>query len=162
MTEKISVIIPVYNVENQLQTCLDSVLGQTYQNLEIILINYGSIDNSDAICRSYAARDSRILYFKKDNGGLSDARHIGIRQAKGAYVTYVDAEDWVESTYLEELIRLCRPTRRISQWPITVSIRNRKISFIFISRMKIIMSRFIHRLRLLMVSLKKPITLTSL
>ena len=54
MTEKISVIIPVYNVENQLQTCLDSVLGQTYQNLEIILINYGSTDNSDAICRSYA------------------------------------------------------------------------------------------------------------
>lgn len=105
MTEKISVIIPVYNVENQLQTCLDSVLGQTYQNLEIILINYGSIDNSDAICRSYAARDSRILYFKKDNGGLSDARHIGIRQAKGAYVTYVDAEDWVESTYLEELYK---------------------------------------------------------
>lgn len=97
MTEKISVIIPVYNVENQLQTCLDSVLGQTYQNLEIILINYGSTDNSDAICRSYAARDSRILYFKKDNGGLSDARHIGIRQAKGAYVTYVDAEDWGES-----------------------------------------------------------------
>lgn len=105
MTEKISVIIPVYNVENQLHTCLDSVLGQTYQNLEIILINYGSIDNSDAICRSYAARDSRILYFKKDNGGLSDARHIGIRQAKGAYVTYVDAEDWVESTYLEELYK---------------------------------------------------------
>ena len=70
MTEKISVIIPVYNVENQLQTCLDSVLGQTYQNLEIILINYGSTDNSDAICRSYAARDSRILYFKKDNGGF--------------------------------------------------------------------------------------------
>ena len=105
MTEKISVIIPVYNVENQLQTCLDSVLGQTYQNLEIILINYGSIDNSDAICRSYAARDSRILYFKKDNGGLSDARHIGIRQAKGAYVTYVDAEDWVEPTYLEELYK---------------------------------------------------------
>lgn len=103
MTEKISVIIPVYNVENQLQTCLDSVLGQTYQNIEIILINYGSIDNSDDICRSYAARDSRILYFKKNNGGLSDARHIGIRQAKGAYVTYVDAEDWVESTYLEEL-----------------------------------------------------------
>ena len=70
MTEKISVIIPVYNVENQLQTCLDSVLGQTYQNLEIILINYGSTDNSDAICRSYVARDSRILYFKKDNGGF--------------------------------------------------------------------------------------------
>ena len=105
MTEKISVIIPVYNVENQLQTCLDSVLSQTYQNLEIILINYGSTDNSDAICRSYAARDSRILYFKKDNGGLSDARHIGIRQAKGTYVTYVDAEDWVEPTYLEELYK---------------------------------------------------------
>ena len=63
MTEKISVIIPVYNVENQLQTCLDSVLSQTYQNLEIILINYGSIDYSDAICRSFAARDSRFLYF---------------------------------------------------------------------------------------------------
>ena len=78
MTEKISVIIPVYNVEKQIQTCLDSVLGQTYQNLEIILINYGSTDNSDKICRRYAAQDSRILYFKKDNGGLSDARHIGI------------------------------------------------------------------------------------
>ena len=70
MTEKISVIIPVYNVENQLQTCLDSVLGQTYQNLEIIHINYGSNDNSDAICRSYCARDSRILSFNKDHGGL--------------------------------------------------------------------------------------------
>ena len=162
MTEKISVIIPVYNVENQLQTCLDSVLGQTYQNLEIILINYGSIDNSDAICRSYAARDSRILYFKKDNGGLSDARHIGIRQAKGAYVTYVDAEDWVEPTYLEELYKALQAHKADIAVAIIVSIRNRKISFIFISRMKIIMSRFIHRLRLLMVSLKKPITLTSL
>ena len=66
MTEKISVIIPVYNVEKQIQICLDSVLGQTYQNLEIILINYGSTDNSDTICRRYAAQDSRILYFKKE------------------------------------------------------------------------------------------------
>ncbi len=116
MTEKISVIIPVYNVENQLQTCLDSVLSQTYQNLEIILINYGSTDNSDAICRSYAARDSRILYFKKDNGGLSDARHIGIRQAKGTYVTYVDAEDWVEPTYLEELYKALQAQPWFMPW----------------------------------------------
>ena len=65
MTEKISVIIPVYNVENQLQTCLDSVLSQTYQNLEIILINYGSTDNSDAICRSYAARILASSILKK-------------------------------------------------------------------------------------------------
>ncbi|MFR2056744.1 MAG: glycosyltransferase family 2 protein [Streptococcus sp.] len=72
-----------------------------------LFCNYGSIDNSDAICRSYAARVlvSSIL----NNGGLSDARHIGIRQAKGAYVTYVDAEDWVESTYLEELYKALGP-----------------------------------------------------
>ena len=144
MTEKISVIIPVYNVEKQIQTCLDSVLGQTYQNLEIILINYGSTDNSDTICRRYAAQDSRILYFKKDNGGLSDARHIGIRQAKGDYVTYVDAEDWVESTYIASFWLM----RLILLWPIIVSIRNRKIAFIFTSKMKTIMNRFIRRLRL--------------
>ena len=158
MTEKISVIIPVYNVENQLQTCLDSVLGQTYQNLEIILINYGSTDNSDAICRSYAARDSRILYFKKDNGGLSDARHIGIRQAKGTYVTYVDAEDWVEPTYLEELYKALQAHKADIAVAIIVSIRNRKIPFIVISRMKIITNGSIHPLRLLMDSLKKAIT----
>ena len=161
MTEKISVIIPVYNVENQLQTCLDSVLGQTYQNLEIILINYGSIDDSDAICRSYAARDSRILYFKKDNGGLSDARHIGIRQAKGAYVTYVDAEDWVEPTYLEELYQALQAHKAdmaVANYSVYKESEDR---FIFISRMKIITSRCIHPPRLLMGSLKKPITLTS-
>lgn len=103
MSAKISVIIPVYNVENYLRLCLDSVLAQTYQNLEIIVINDGSTDGSDAICREFAARDSRILYFSKDNSGLSDTRNIGIGQASGAYVTFIDSDDWVEKTYIEEL-----------------------------------------------------------
>lgn len=103
MLAKVSVIIPVYNVENYLKLCLDSVLAQTYSNLEIIVINDGSTDSSDLICRDYAARDSRILYFSKDNSGISDTRNVGIHQASGDYVTFVDSDDWLEPTYIEEL-----------------------------------------------------------
>ena len=103
MTEKVSVIVPVFNVEKYLRQCLDSILQQTYQNLEIIIINDGSTDGSDAICREYAGKDSRISYFAKENTGISDTRNVGIRQATGEYVTFVDSDDWVEHTYVEEL-----------------------------------------------------------
>ena len=73
MTEKITVIVPVYNVENYLNKCLDSLINQTYKNLEIIVINDGSTDNSGIICQEYAQKDNRIIYIEKENGGLSDS-----------------------------------------------------------------------------------------
>ena len=89
----ISIIVPIYNVENYLRQCLDSILNQTYQNFECLLINDGSPDNSADICREYAIKDSRFKYFEKENGGLSDARNYGIRQSTGSYLTFVDSDD---------------------------------------------------------------------
>ena len=105
MTEKITVIIPVYNVENYLNKCLDSVLKQTYKNLEIIVVNDGSTDNSGTICQEYAQKDNRIVYIEKENGGLSDARNAGLDRMTGSYVTFVDSDDWIEQDYLETLYK---------------------------------------------------------
>lgn len=104
--ELISIIVPIYNVENYLQQCLDSIRNQTYQNFECLLINDGSPDNSADICREYVEKDSRFQYFVKENGGLSDARNYGIRQSKGSYLTFVDSDDWIDSSYLETLYEL--------------------------------------------------------
>ena len=101
--ELISIIVPVYNVENYLRMCLDSIMSQTYQNFECLLINDGSPDNSADICREYVSKDSRFRYFEKENGGLSDARNYGIRQSKGSYLTFVDSDDWLDSYYIETL-----------------------------------------------------------
>ena len=101
MTEKITVIVPVYNVENYLEKCLDSLINQTYKNLEIIVINDGSTDNSGEICQEYAQKDNRIVYIEKENGGLSDARNAGLDRMTGSYVTFVDSDDWVELDYVE-------------------------------------------------------------
>ena len=79
----VSIIIPVYNVEQYLRECLDSVISQTYRNLEIIIVNDGSPDGSGSICEEYAAKDSRIIYFVKENGGLSDARNFGMHHVSG-------------------------------------------------------------------------------
>lgn len=105
MTEKITVIIPVYNVENYLNKCLDSVLKQTYKNLEIIVVNDGSTDNSGTICQEYAQKDNRIVYIEKENGGLSDARNAGLDRMTGSYVTFVDSDDWIEQDYVETLYK---------------------------------------------------------
>lgn len=99
----ISIIIPIYNVENYLRQCLDSIVAQTYQNFECILINDGSPDNSSDICREYVSKDSRFKYFEKDNGGVSSARNLGIEHSKGEYITFIDSDDWVDSDYLEAL-----------------------------------------------------------
>lgn len=101
--ELISIIVPIYNVENYLRQCLDSILNQTYQNFECLLINDGSPDNSADICREYVEKDSRFKYFEKENGGLSDARNYGIRQSKGSYLTFVDSDDWLENDALQQL-----------------------------------------------------------
>lgn len=93
---KISVIVPVYNVEKYLARCVDSILAQTYGNLEIILVNDGSKDASGVICDDYAAADSRIRVIHKENGGLSSARNAGIDAAVGEYLAFVDSDDWIE------------------------------------------------------------------
>ena len=101
--ELISVIVPIYNVENYLRMCLDSIQNQTYKNFECLLINDGSPDNSAEICREYAAKDSRFRYFEKENGGVSSARNLGMKCANGDYITFVDPDDWLDPDYLEIL-----------------------------------------------------------
>ena len=99
----ISIIVPIYNVENYLRQCLDSIMNQTYQNFECLLINDGSPDNSADICREYVAKDARFRYFEKENGGVASARNLGIKRSEGAYITFIDSDDWVDSDYLEVL-----------------------------------------------------------
>ena len=101
--EKISIIIPVYNVEKHLKMCLDSVINQTYQNLEIILINDGSTDNSGKICEEYKRADSRIILIHKENEGLSMARNTGLDIASGEYISFVDSDDYISRNMVETL-----------------------------------------------------------
>ena len=105
MTEKITIIVPVYNVEHYLDKCLDSLINQTYKNLEIIVINDGSIDNSGIICQEYAQKDNRIVYIEKENGGQAEARNMGLDRMTGSYVTFVDSDDWVDLDYVETLYK---------------------------------------------------------
>lgn len=98
---KISVIIPVYNVEKYLKRCLDSVVNQTYKNLEIILIDDGCTDGSGNICDEYAAKDKRIIVIHKENGGLSNARNKGLDICTGEYISFIDSDDWIEKDFYE-------------------------------------------------------------
>ena len=100
---KISVIVAVYKAEAYLHRCVDSLLAQTFQDFEILLIDDGSPDNSGKICDDYAKQDARIRVFHKENGGVASARQCGIDHAKGEYTTHVDPDDWVELTMLEEM-----------------------------------------------------------
>ncbi|WP_314434304.1 glycosyltransferase [uncultured Streptococcus sp.] len=118
MTEKITVIVPVYNVEHYLNKCLDSLINQTYKNLEIIVINDGSTDNSGIICQEYAQKDSRIIYIEKENGGLSDARNAGLDRMTSSYVTFVDSDDWIEQDYVEVLYN------KLTEYQADVSVGN--------------------------------------
>lgn len=96
MGDLISVIVPVYNMENYLKRCVDSILAQEYGQLEIILVDDGSTDRSPAMCDAYAAQEERIRVIHKENGGLSDARNAGLAVAKGNYIGFVDSDDWIE------------------------------------------------------------------
>lgn len=102
---KISVIIPIYNGEEHLKKCIDSVLKQTEKNIEIILVDDGSKDNSLDICRNYAKQDSRIVVIHQENYGVSVARNIGIGKARGEYIGFVDSDDWIEPDMYETLLR---------------------------------------------------------
>ena len=105
MDDKITVIVPVYNVENYLRKCLDSIIAQTYKNIEIIVVNDGSTDASGQICQEYTQIDNRIVYIEKENGGLSEARNVGLDKMTGSYVTFIDSDDWAELDYVEILYK---------------------------------------------------------
>ncbi len=105
MNEKISVIVPIYNSGKFLHKCLDSIVNQSYKNIEIILINDGSIDNSKSICESYASNDKRIIFINDTNHGVSYARNKGIVLSHGEYIMFVDSDDWLELDACEVLIK---------------------------------------------------------
>ncbi|WP_338587253.1 glycosyltransferase [Clostridium baratii] len=104
MKDLISIIVPVYNVEKYLDKCINSIINQTYKNLEIILINDGSKDNSGEKCECWAQKDNRIKVIHKKNGGLSDARNVGIDNAKGRYISFIDSDDFIDYNMIEILI----------------------------------------------------------
>lgn len=97
----ISVIVPVYNVEPYLERCIESIVDQTYQNWQMILVDDGSMDQSGSICDRYAGKDDRIQVIHKTNGGLSDARNCGIEKADGQYIAFVDSDDFVQKDFLK-------------------------------------------------------------
>ena len=101
--ELVSVIVPVYKVEPYLDRCVASILAQTYPNLEVILVDDGSPDNCPALCDAWAQRDARIRVIHKKNGGLSDARNVGLDAASGAYISFVDSDDYIDRRMIETL-----------------------------------------------------------
>lgn len=105
MGDKISVIVPIYKVEDYLHRCIDSIINQTYTNLEIILVDDGSPDNCPMICDEYAEKDSRIRVVHKKNGGLSDARNAGLDIATGEYIMFIDSDDFVDIEMMESMMK---------------------------------------------------------
>lgn len=104
----ISVIVPVYNVENYLRPCVESILEQTYKNIEVILVNDGSTDKSKAVCLELTEKDKRISYYEKANSGLSDTRNVGLEKATGDYILFVDSDDLLSLNAVESLYKLCK------------------------------------------------------
>jgi len=102
---KVSIIVPVYNVDKYLIKCIESVLAQTFTDFELILIDDGSTDNSTNICDEFQIKDNRIKVFHKKNGGVSSARNTGLDKAKGECICFIDADDWVEVEFLRDLIK---------------------------------------------------------
>ena len=107
MKDLISIIIPVYNVEEYIKECLDSLLNQTYKNIEIIIVDDGSKDGSGNICDEYAKKDNRIKVIHKENGGVSKARNVGLDIATGKYITFLDSDDYLFKEGIEALYNLC-------------------------------------------------------
>ena len=103
MMPKVSIIVPVYKVEEYVHECIDSILNQTYKNIEVILVDDGSPDTCGAICDEYAKKDDRIIVIHKTNGGLSDARNVGLQRATGEYLAFVDSDDSIKKDYIEKL-----------------------------------------------------------
>lgn len=106
----ISIIVPVYKVEPYLRQCVDSILNQTYRDIEVLLVDDGSPDRCGEICDEYAKKDQRIRVFHTENKGLSAARNLGLREAKGEYIGFVDSDDWIEPDMYEVLLRRLEET----------------------------------------------------
>ncbi len=108
MEELITVVVPVYKVEEYLEKCIESIINQTYKNLEIILVDDGSKDNCANICDEFSKQDTRIKVIHKENEGLSEARNVGIREAHGKYITFIDSDDYISNDYIEYLYNLIK------------------------------------------------------
>lgn len=106
MLPKVSVIVPIYNVEKYIVRCIDSIINQTYKNIEIILVDDGSPDKCGEICDEYLKKDSRIKSLHKENGGLSDARNYGMKYATGDYTVFLDSDDWLKENMIETLVNI--------------------------------------------------------
>lgn len=106
MTPTISVIVPVYNAEEYLDKCINSILNQSFSDFELLLVDDGSTDNSGAICNTYAQKDSRIRVFDKENGGVSSARNIGLDNAIGEWISFIDADDHIGKNYLQDFVKV--------------------------------------------------------
>ncbi len=103
---KVSIIVPVYNVENYLDRCLDSLINQSFDDIEIICINDGSTDNSLSILKDYEKKDARVKIINKDNSGVSDCRNNGINVANGEYIVFVDSDDWIDVNMIETMYNM--------------------------------------------------------
>lgn len=117
MNPSVSIIVPVYNTAKYLHRCLDSILQQSFKDFEVLLVDDGSTDNSGEICDEYAAKDSRIRVFHKENGGVASAREIGIENAVGLYSIHVDSDDWIEKRMLERMYE----EAQISHWDVLIA-----------------------------------------
>ncbi|MEI2393116.1 glycosyltransferase [Priestia megaterium] len=107
MSSLVSVIVPVYNVEKYLKRCIESIINQDYKNIELIIVNDGSTDNSERILEDFANVDNRICIINKENGGISSARNVGLRKAKGEFICFVDSDDWIDSSMIAKMLKVC-------------------------------------------------------
>ena len=104
-TPQISIIIPIYNAANTLDYCINSIINQDFTNWELLLINDGSTDGSFVICKRFEAKDNRIKTFTQNNSGVSAARNLGLKEAHGKYICFIDSDDYIESCYLSSLYK---------------------------------------------------------
>lgn len=138
-TPKISVIVPVYKVEQYLHRCIDSILSQSFTDFELLLIDDGSPDNCGKICDEYTQKDSRVRVFHKPNGGVSSARNLGLDNAKGEWVAFIDSDDYISVDYLEELCSykentnsdLVAISRKLDETHSSVTLHREKFSLLF-------------------------------
>lgn len=107
----VTIVVPVYNISNYIENCVDSILRQTYRNFELILVNDGSTDGSSIICKRYCKKDGRVKLINKDNGGLSSARNSGIDHAHGKFIIFIDGDDWIDEDYVQKLVDAITKTR---------------------------------------------------
>lgn len=128
--ELISIIVPAYNVENYLERCLQSLINQTYKNIEIVCVNDGSTDNSLNILNDFQKKDSRIKIISQENQGLSEARNVGIKNSSGKYIGFVDSDDWVDLDYYEKLYNALIDSKSDFACANTKFFDNGKISYI--------------------------------